>query len=652
MMDLMNLQDAQSLHQSGDLQGAIAAYESLVKANKNDAAATHFLGMAKLQAGDTSGDTHLQRAIELEPENELFQTNYANLKAQMGDLKTAYALFEATTQKSPQNLLAQEGAGQCAMRLGNMLQALGHFKTVLAHDKNRLKSLELAGIVSFRMGRYAETKVYFNKVLGHAPKHIGSHLHLGLIGLAEENFPVALHHLQTAESIQPNNPSVHMELGRAYLAATAFAKAATHFNKVLTLRPDAEEAITYLAKAHFGMNNMNDATKCADQILAKDPKNAEMLTLKANMASAEGDTEKAFNFARDAAMSTPDFAWGFLSATHIDAGRIDEDMFNAMKTGLDGCKNDVEKSKWHYAIARTLDARKSPIEAWEHFSKGADIIHNNISEKAHEDMNLMKLLMDTFKAPLPKANNNVNLPWTPIFIVGMPRSGSTLVEQILTTSPDVFDGGELSLVRTIALQICGGKLDKDSVDILTSQEAVNAVRELYASSVKTLFPDIEAKFFTDKMPFNALWLPLISAAFPEAKIIYTDRDPVSICVSCYKQMFNTGQWFSYNQETLAETYATFKGMMHQYMQNSSVYTAAYEDIVSTPETHIKELVEHTGLKWSEDFLNFHKAKRTVRTASMQQVNKPLYTSSVKSWEPIQEQLKPLISALKAKNIML
>ncbi len=648
----MNLQDAQSLHQSGDLKGAIAAYESLLEANKTDATVTHFLGMAKLQSGDTSGDEHLKKAIQLAPENELFQTNYANLKAQLGDVETAYALFEAATQSSPHNLLAQEGAGQCALKLGKLPQALGHFKTAIAHDKNRLKSLELAGVTAFKLGRYAETKVFFGKVIQHAPKNIGAHLHLGLIGLAEENFPMALHHLQTAESIQPNNPSVHMELGRAYLAATAFAKAAQHFNKVLELRPETEEAYAYLAKTYFGLNDISQATEYADKVLAEHKGHADMLSLKANMASASGDTETAFSFAKEAALSTPDFAWGFLSATHIDASRIDDDMFAAMASGLKNCKSEIEKSKWHYAMARTLDARKFPVEAWDHYTQGADIIHSNISEKSSEDKDLIESLTSLFDTALPKADTTIPLPWTPVFIVGMPRSGSTLVEQILTTSKDVFDGGELGLLRTILLQISGGRFDENTLETLKTEEAIGAIRHMYIDTVSALFPDIKTPYFTDKMPFNALWIPLITAAFPEAKIIYTDRDPVSICVSCYKQMFNTGQWFSYNLETLAATYTAFHNMMSHYkgLNQKSFYTASYEDIVQTPETAIKALTNYVGLTWSEDFLSFHKAKRTVRTASMQQVNKPLYSSSIKSWEPIKDSLAPLLSSLKAKNI--
>lgn len=650
----MTLQDAQSLHQSGDFKAAIAAYQSLLKTNPKDATALHFLGMAQLQSGDKNGESTLKQAIALAPDNELFQTNYANLLAQLGNIQGAYSIFEETTKISPHNLLAQEGAGQCAMKLGKLTQALAHFKTAIAHDKNRIKSLELAGVTAFKLGRYAETKAYFTKILMQAPKHIGAHLHLGLIALSEENFPTAFEHLSTAENLQPNNPAVQMELGRAYLAATAFDAARRHFEKVLTLRPGATEAEMYLAKAHFGLNQFKDAETYADKVLNAEENNAEMLTLKANMASATGDTEKAFSYAKKVALSHPSFAWGFLSATHINAKAIDAEMFSAMEAGLKSAKDPVEKSKWHYALARTLDARKDTQAAWQHYAQGADIIHTSIQEKSGEDKALMNMLMDTFKNAPTALTPKATLPWTPLFIVSMPRSGSTLIEQILSTDESVHAGGELSLLRNCITQTLGGHITRDVLPKLMEKETLSHIREAYIHAAETLFPDLKSGYLTDKMPFNALWVPVIQAALPEAQIVYIKRDPVATCLSCFKQMFNAGQWFTYNLTTLADAYSAFYHMMGQYqaLNTHNFTTLSYEDLVNTPEETLKPLLDELKLPWGMHFLEFHNHKRTVRTASVQQVNKPLYTESIQGWKALESELTPLIKRLKEQNIPL
>lgn len=227
----------------------------------------------------------------------------------------------------------------------------------------------------------------------------------------------------------------------------------------------------------------------------------------------------------------------------------------------------------------------------------------------------------------------------PIFIVGMPRSGSTLVEQILASHSRVRGGGELPYfpraLERVADQLVGGSM-------ADTRRAVSQLAAEYLENVREL--SAGHAYFTDKLPENFVHLGLIHAAFPQARLIHIRRDPLDTCLSCFQCNFSGVQPFAYDLDELADYYLDYRVMMsywHSVLGPGRIHQISYEQLISDPEAEIRSLLEYCELPWERDCLQFHESKRAVSTASANQVRKPLYASSVGRWQRYSEQLAPV-----------
>ena len=251
----------------------------------------------------------------------------------------------------------------------------------------------------------------------------------------------------------------------------------------------------------------------------------------------------------------------------------------------------------------------------------------------------------------------------PIFIVGMPRSGTSLMEQILSNHPSVFGAGELSelgdeIRDTYQSDRAGGALeivaDDPSGDFgcliprdweNITQERLRDIAERYLNAIEKLSPDAER--VTDKMPFNYMMAGVIHKLFPNATIIHTRRDPIDTCLSCFFQNFTAGSQFAFDLEQVGLYYRCYENLMLHWRDTLSVpiLEVDYEDVVQDPEPNVRRVLEHCGLEWNGNCLNTHKSKRVVRTASYQQVRKPIYKRSAGRWKNYERHLGPLFKGL-------
>ncbi|QUD88270.1 tetratricopeptide repeat-containing sulfotransferase family protein [Phenylobacterium montanum] len=230
----------------------------------------------------------------------------------------------------------------------------------------------------------------------------------------------------------------------------------------------------------------------------------------------------------------------------------------------------------------------------------------------------------------------------PIFILGMPRSGSTLVEQVLAAHPDVAAGGELTLFRDIAAAMLGQPERALSLDVA----GLRAIGARYLQATMGLTQG-RARF-TDKMPANFLMVGLIHLVLPNARIIHTVRDPVDTCLSCYATLFGDGQLYSYDLGELGRHYRAYRRLMDHWravLPPGVMLDIVYEDVVADLEGQARRLVDHCGLPWDPACRQFQSAERPVWTASAAQVRQPLYASSRSRWRPPAEDLAPLIEGL-------
>ena len=289
-----------------------------------------------------------------------------------------------------------------------------------------------------------------------------------------------------------------------------------------------------------------------------------------------------------------------------------------------------------FTLARLCDTAKQYDRAFGHAHianklKGVNYNH----ERRVQQFERQKAVYtrDTI-APLPRSTVRSGLP---VFIVGMPRSGTSLMEQILSCHSEVCARGETTDVADLTKKI---DYYPDGVRNL-SPEKLDALADGYVRRLRALAP--LASRFTDKMPGNYLYLGLINQVFPDARIINCRRDPRDICVSQYMLDFATGHYYSYNLETLAGAIKIYQDIMaywHEVLP-ISILDVRYEDLIADPRSQVAKILDFCGLEWEEACLAFHASKRQVVTASYDQVRQPLYTKSVARWKNYEKYLEPV-----------
>jgi tetratricopeptide (TPR) repeat protein len=300
---------------------------------------------------------------------------------------------------------------------------------------------------------------------------------------------------------------------------------------------------------------------------------------------------------------------------------------------------------FHYAKAKALDDLGASEQAFAEYLAGAASKRQTIDYHAERDDRLTQRLIEVFDASFIDELRGAGDPAEqPVFILGMPRSGTTLTEQIVASHPQVHGAGELTLLLDV---IGSGASDPfpDSVRGLSRDRAAR-MGAAYAQRLRDAAPD--ALRITDKMPANYLAVGLIHVLLPNAKIIHVQRDPVDTCLSCFTRLFATGQEWSYDLVELGRHYVNYTKIMNHWREvlpSDAFLEVRYEDVVGNLESEARRIVAYCGLEWDEACLAFHQNKRSVRTASVRQVRQPIYRTSIARWRKYEAQLQPLLQVL-------
>jgi hypothetical protein len=308
--------------------------------------------------------------------------------------------------------------------------------------------------------------------------------------------------------------------------------------------------------------------------------------------------------------------------------------------------------RYWFALGKVYEDIGRYDESFFAYEQGNSLKHSVLAWDETEDDVMLDRMMSVFTkeffAARPKPTYASKAP---IFIVGMPRSGTTLLEQILSTHPGVFGAGELKDMNEVVIGAMPGadyKQYPNVVDAFSSDE-FRRLGERYIEKVWRNAP--EATRITDKMPSNFFYIGMIHLMLPEAKIIHAMRDPMDSCFSCYSRLFNKENVrFAYDLGTLGRYYARYIKLMrhwHEVLPAGTILDLRYEDMVADTEGQARRLLDYLGLPWDDACLEFHNNKRRVKTASLAQVRKPIYKTSVARWKYYEKHLGPLLDIVSA-----
>lgn len=425
-------------------------------------------------------------------------------------------------------------------------------------------------------------------------------------------------------------------------------------SELITRFPDCVEFHFGLGTVSANLNNWSQARLSYERAIFLSPTNFRIINILAKLELVAGNVEKAQFLARQAIElnnNIPD-AHRIIGLFH-DYKLYDHEYTNLIKSSNNAPNyTDAEKVQMYSALAKAAFDLGSDDDAFGYLYKMGEIHHRvspyDRSKSAATALNLCKYVTSDNLSATNDHGCNSNLP---IFIIGMPRSGTTLMEQILASHPSVFGAGELNYISQVVEGMrCGRyrlRLGQQDSPFSNSANASWSDRgQAYVDYLNSI-SSAGCERVVDKMPANYQNFGMIRSILPNAPIIHMLRHPMEVCFSCYKTPFTQGQEWSYRLEDIAFQYRQYWNVMSHWRKEfpASMLELHYENLVTNPELTSKKVLQWVGLNWDNRCLNFHELNRPVKTASASQVRKPIYLSAMNRWQKYEKYLRPLVDEL-------
>lgn len=504
---------------------------------------------------------------------------------------------------------------------------------------------ELA-VAAHRQDKLAEAGKHYGEVHRLFPEHPGALHGLGLIALRKNRYEDAADYLEQASNAAPGNIAMRNDLGHALLGLGRYEQACACFRAVLHVRPDDIAGLSGAGDALNILGHAEEALAAFRRILAIDPNNAAAHFGSGNALQQLGETAQARVAFESAVALAPKRAAYHRALAETERFSERDPRLAAMETLASDEQKlpDDQKVELHFALAKAYDDLKRTDTAFEQLKQGNTLRRQMI---AYDENIVRDFFAETKSAfTTERLQRNTGEPSdAPIFIVGMPRSGTTLIEQILSCDASVFGAGELTHVQdVIAEGLAGKNYPRDAATLPDG-----ALRRFGKDYLRRLGdPATGIAHMIDKFPGNFQHIGLIHLALPNARIIHVRRDPMDTCFSCYSKLFLNGLNHTYDLGELGRYYRMYDALMAHWrsvLPEGAMLDVQYETLVGDFANEARRITKYCGLEWSDRFLSFHENARAVRTHSRAQVRQPLFTSSIGRWRKYEAHLKPLRDAL-------
>ena len=589
---------AKKISKKGEHEEARKLYTTVLEASPNNQEAKD--GLLALQQGKD----------QLSPPKAEIQSVFALYSN--GQIQEALDAVETLTKDYPNEPLLYNISGACYKEIGQLEEAFKSFQKAVALKPDYAEAQYNLGVTIHELGQVDSAIKCYERVLAIQHAYPNAHNNLGQILLESGQPDAAMNHFEWAVAYQPEFSEAHNNLGSSLLALRQINTAVTHYEKAIALKPDYQLAYNNLGIAYQRLGEIDKAFKSFERALAIKSDYAKahhnLSSLKKYTKSDKQIVEmESLLSIKDLSQSDRIFICFALAKAYENLGK-QEELFKVLHEG-----NQLRKKELKYSI-----------------------------EKSENHNSIIKKLFNSSPKPLSNQASTIR----PIFIVGMLRSGTSVVEQIISSHHEVYGAGELKNLTQIIIPILREHLTDDKKKL--SKKTFLSIRKQYLESLSRF--NTSENVITDKWPLNFRSIGFILSAIPEAKIIHLKRDARATCWSIYKHYFSdTGNGWAYNFDDLAEFYKLYSELMRYWheMFPGKVYDISYEDLTTNQEDETRKLLEYCELEWDQNCLDFHKNKRAVDTASVLQVRQKMYQGSSEAWKEHEEYLQPLIKALSS-----
>ncbi|HBR67860.1 MAG TPA: sulfotransferase [Rhodospirillaceae bacterium] len=582
-----------------------------------------------------------RKATELAPENPEALNNLANALRDLGKAEEAIELYRKATNIKPNYPEAHSNMAIAYADGCRFEDAAVAARYAVAFKDDFAEGYSNLSKALCQLGKYDPAHRAAQRAIHLDPENAATYLDLADVLLRADQLDDGEAVLQEALKREPNSPRAYLKLSEIRENMTNFEAAHEAIDTAIKLSPDMANLWLRKAMIFYVEGLAEKALESIDNALTLRPKWPLAMQHKAEILVSINRNEEAEKLSREVISLASDLPGPYSTLASLKKFKSEDDEdFKAMKKleeKIESFGQDLT-SIFFFTLSDVYEQLGQHEKSFEYLDRANAIRRKSIPYVTWKDLDFHSLIRDKYTPEfIAQHEGRGSDSEAPIFIVGMPRSGSTLTEQIISSHPQVFGAGELPTL---------GKVHK--LVALEGEEDTLKLANMYLNLAHGENGK-KYKRITDKMPANYMYIGFIHCLFPNAKIIHTRRDAIDTCLSCYKQNFARGQYWSYNLEELAAAYKRYEGLMEYWREilPGRFLEIDYEETVNDLEAQARRLIDYIGLEWDDACLQPHKQKRTVLTASKAQVTKPVYKTSVEKWRRYEKQLQPLIKALNS-----
>lgn len=594
----------------------------------------------------------LDEAVRLHPDFAVAHDVVGDLLFARGFAGAAVKAYEQALRLDPTNSGALTKIERAQKLLKEAEQETPQTGKVPVEGRHMAFADEIKNAEQFtRNGDSKRAEDIFRSILKRDPNHVEATRLLARIAADKKRYADAEIFLRHALKFAPDYARLWVDLANVLRESDKLEEALESASTVLKLAPETAESYMLYAGVLGTLGRHEEAIVNYDKTLEISPNKPGALCSMAHHLKTVGSQEQAIASYRRCIEIKPDHAEAYWSLANLKTFQFNESEIETMHSLLDDDDLvDESRVQIHNALGLDRESRGEYETAFSHYEQCNSLRRNSETYDPVETETRNDRLLSVFDTEFLQQHADVGYEdSSPIFVVGLPRSGSTLVEQILASHSMVDGTHELTdLTRVVQSLHRTGKKNLQFPDMLNelSADEWHRLGEDYIASTNKYRAG--AAFFVDKNPNNFLYVGLLRLALPNAKIVNARRHPLDSCFGSYKQLFARGQPFSYDMVELGEYYLEYSRLMKHWHQvvPGFILDVHYEDVVADLETQVRRILDYCGLPFEEGCLRFHETDRAVKTASSEQVRRPIYTSSVNLWRNYEAHLGDLIEVLQ------
>jgi tetratricopeptide (TPR) repeat protein len=672
-------------------QGFLADAEDLARqaaaTEPDNAEAAHMRGIIAHQSGKLlEAIEHLQSAITSNPGVAAYHANIGEMYRLAGKLDEAIAAGRRAIALDGHYADAHSNVGVALFEQGKFEEALAHYDRALEAQANFVQAHSNRGNALQRLKRFAEAEHAYRGAIELQPAFADAWNNLGTCLRELKRPDEAEAAYRKALELNPNNPDTLDNLALAVKDLDRLDEAADLMRRALAVEQRSDKLYAHYGVILLDQNRHEDAAAATERALALNPDNHDAVNQMGRIVFERGNADAALGYYQRALALMPDKADAFNNIGNAlkELGRLDDaqqaylesirldptvtaayvnfadtmtftpgNAYLATMEALAAQPHEMSKRdrmQLDFALGKAYADLKDFSRSFQHLVAGNTAKRTTIAYDENATFDLFERIEKTFTRDLIEKKSGGGDPSSvPIFVLGMPRSGTTLIEQIIASHPVAHGAGELRILNDVALSIHGpdgAALPYPEFAPLVDAAALRQIGARYVSLLRQLAPEDER--VTDKMPSNYYFAGLIHLALPNAKIIHSMRDPVDTCISCFSKLFSAEQNHTYDLGEIGRYYKRYERLMAHWrdvLPAGRILDVRYEDVVSDLENQARRIMAYCGLPWDERCLAFHKTERPIRTASATQVRRPIYKSAVGRWRAYEDHLGPLLAAL-------